>query len=142
MTTDVPFHYPPELFNLLVDTIPLLNRSKKDVVLFFRGAGVPHNLLEDIAQRLTNAPHEMNKFEITRSVLDRLNARGEATLRERREVLRRVVDFTTFDSCWPDDPAQGQRSGCQCSRGREPEGCVYTNEPSPGTGTPDSFGSG
>ena len=29
MTTDVPFHYPPELFNLLVDTIPLLNRSKK-----------------------------------------------------------------------------------------------------------------
>jgi len=28
MTTDVPFHYPPELFNLLVDTIPLLNRSK------------------------------------------------------------------------------------------------------------------
>ena len=103
MTTDVPFHYPPELFNLLVDTIPLLNRSKKDVVLFFRGAGVPHNLLEDIAQRLTNAPHEMNKFEITRSVLDRLNARGEATLRERREVLRRVVDFTTFDSCWPDD---------------------------------------
>jgi restriction endonuclease Mrr len=87
----------------LVDTIPLLNHSKKDVVLFFRGAGVPYNLLEDIAQRLTTAPHETNKFEITRSVLDRLNTRGEATLRERREVLRRVVDFTTFDSCWPDD---------------------------------------
>ena len=103
MTTDITFHYPPELFNLLVDTIPLLNRSKKDVLLFFRGAGVPNSLLEDIAQRLNIAPSEINKFEITRSVLDRLNARGEATLRERREVLRRVVDFTNFDSCWPDD---------------------------------------
>ena len=39
--TDITFHYPPELFSLLVDTIPLLNRSKKDVLLFFRGAGVP-----------------------------------------------------------------------------------------------------
>jgi hypothetical protein len=65
MTTDITFHYPPELFTLLVDTIPLLNRSKKDVVLFFRGAGVPHNLLEDIAQRLAIAPREMNKFDIT-----------------------------------------------------------------------------
>jgi restriction endonuclease Mrr len=45
----------------------------------------------------------MNKFEITRSVLTRLNARGEVMLRERREVLRRVVDFTNFDSCWPGD---------------------------------------
>jgi len=33
-------HYPPELFNLLVDTIPLLFRSKMDVVIFFLGAGV------------------------------------------------------------------------------------------------------
>src|SRR5712692_1149020 len=96
-TTDIAFHYPPELFNLLVDTIPLLNRSKKDVLLFFRGAGVPNNMIEDIVQRLNTAPSEINKFEITRSVLDRLNARGEATLRERREVLRRVVDCTNFD---------------------------------------------
>jgi len=29
------FHYPPEILSLLVDTIPLLCRSKKDVVLFF-----------------------------------------------------------------------------------------------------------
>src|SRR5256885_124049 len=38
-----------------------------------------------------------------RTVLERLNAKGEAALRERREVLRRVVDFANFDSCWPDD---------------------------------------
>jgi restriction system protein len=102
-TTDIAFHYPPELFNLLVDTIPRLNRSKNDVLLFFRGAGVPNILIKDIVQQLTTAPSETNKFEITRNVLTRLNARGEAMLRERREVLRRVVDFTNFDFCWPED---------------------------------------
>jgi len=35
--------------------------------------------------------------------LERLNERGEATLRLRREVLKRVVEFTTFDGCWPAD---------------------------------------
>ena len=32
---DITFHYPPELMNLLIDVIPLLNRSKQDVFLFF-----------------------------------------------------------------------------------------------------------
>ncbi|MBK1724147.1 restriction endonuclease [Thiocystis violacea] len=102
-TGDITFHYPPELFNLLVDTIPLLNRSKKDVLLFFRGAGVTSVMLGDLEQRLKTTPKEINKYEITRTVLDRLNARGEATLRQRREVLRRVVEFTNFDSCWTED---------------------------------------
>jgi restriction system protein len=100
---DITFHYPPELFNLLVDTIPLLNRSKKDVLLFFRGAGVPEDMVKDLRDRLSSAPTEINKYEIVRTVLERLNSRGEAALRERRETLRRVVDFTNFDSCWPDD---------------------------------------
>jgi hypothetical protein len=32
MTADITFHYPPELFNRLVDAIPMLNKSKRDVV--------------------------------------------------------------------------------------------------------------
>ncbi len=28
MTADITFHYPPELFNLLVDAIPALNKSR------------------------------------------------------------------------------------------------------------------
>jgi restriction system protein len=103
MTADITFHYPPDLFNLLVDTIPLLSRSKKDVLLFFRGAGVPGEYIEDLTKRLKDAPSEINKYDIARTVLDRLNARGEATLRERREVLRRIVEFTNFDTCWPTD---------------------------------------
>jgi restriction system protein len=103
MTADITFHYPPELFNLLVYTIPALNRSKKDILLFFRGAGVPDDLLRDLSQRLKNAPDEINKAEISRLTLERLNARGEVTLRNRREVLRRVVGFSNFDACWPND---------------------------------------
>ena len=44
MNMDITFHYPPELMNLLIDVIPLLNRSKQDVFLFFRGAGVSESL--------------------------------------------------------------------------------------------------
>ncbi len=103
MTTDITFHFPPELFNLLVDTIPLLNRSKKDVLTFFRGAGVPNDITSDMTKKLKANPSEINKFEIVRTVLEALNARGEITLKERRDVLRRVVEFTNFDSCWPAD---------------------------------------
>lgn len=100
---DITFHYPPELFNLLVDVLPLLNRSKRDVLVFFRGAGVPDSMTSDIAARLRATPKDVNKYDMVRTVLERLNAKGESALRERREVLRRVVDFTNFDTCWPDD---------------------------------------
>ena len=100
---DITFHYPPDLFNLLVDTIPLLNRSKKDVLLFFRGAGVRDEVFHDLSDKLQATPSEIKKYEIVRTILVRLNERGERTLRERREVLRRVVEFTNFDSCWPND---------------------------------------
>jgi hypothetical protein len=38
------FHYPPDLFQLMVEVIPLLNRSKVSVLLFFRGAGIQDRL--------------------------------------------------------------------------------------------------
>ena len=64
MTENAAFHYPPELFNLLVDAIPVLNRSKKDVLLFFRGAGVSASLLADLYRRLKENPERVNKFDI------------------------------------------------------------------------------
>ncbi len=103
MTVDETFQYPPELFSLLVDAIPVLNRSKRDVLLFFSGAGVTGDLLTDLRERLGRDPQAINKFEIARTVLERLNKRGDAALRERREVLRRVVEFTSYDACWPND---------------------------------------
>ena len=102
-STDITFHYPPELFNLLVDAVPLLNKTKKDLPLFFAGAGVADDILRDLRQRLRGDRKSIGKFEITRTVLQRLNERGEKTLRPRRELLRRVVEFTNYDACWPDD---------------------------------------
>src|SRR4051812_40858802 len=103
MTTDGTFQYPPDLFNLLEKTIPLLCPKKNDVLLFFRGAGVSDSMTKDLADRLKITPKEINKYEIARVTLERLNARGDRTLRERREVLRRVVEFENYESCWPDD---------------------------------------
>ncbi len=96
-------HYPPELLKLLVDTIPLLCRSKKDVLVFFQGAGVPDDLMADYQRKVAVARDSVNKYEIAREILVRLNERGEPTLRERREVLKRVVECEDFSTCWPAD---------------------------------------
>jgi len=100
---DIFFHYPPELLNLLVDTIPRLCRSKKDVVLFFKGAGVSATITADIEAQLHRDKESINKFDIARNVLTVINQQGERSLRERREVLKRVVEFENFSSCWPND---------------------------------------
>lgn len=100
---DITYHYPPELFNLLVDTIPLLNKGKRDVVEFFRGAGISGGALREMASAVARDPDSVSKYKIVRHVLQDLNQRGEATLRERRELLRRTVEFSNFDSCWPTD---------------------------------------
>ncbi len=45
----------------------------------------------------------ISKYEIVRQVLTTLNEKNESCLRERREVLKRVVEFESFSSCWPTD---------------------------------------
>lgn len=105
---DISFHYPPELFNLLVDTIPRLCRSKKDVLVFFQGAGVSARHLADLRQQLSSDAKSINKFDIVRTVLTRLNQDGEAALGQRRAVLRRVVEFEDFTSCWDNDRLEAQ----------------------------------
>lgn len=105
---DVPFHYPPELMSLLVDTIPLLCRSKRDTVLFLRGAGVSNVFLDDLSKIVHTNRDSITKFEIVRRVLTRLNERGEATLRERREIVKRVVEYDDFSACWEADRLKAQ----------------------------------
>jgi hypothetical protein len=103
MSIDITFHYPPELMNLLIDVIPLLNRSKKDVFLFFRGAGVSEVLMDGPHQEWKRDQKTITKYEIVRQVLTKLNEKGEGCLRERREVLKRVVEFENFSVCWETD---------------------------------------
>ena len=104
----VEYHYPPELFQLLVDTIPRLCRSKRDVLIFFRGAGVKTYMLAELEERLARDASSINKFEIARTLLSRLNEAGDETLGERRAVLQRVHDFEDFSTCWENNRLQAQ----------------------------------
>lgn len=97
------FHYPPELFELLVEAIARLSRAKKGVVLFLRGAGVADEDLAEVERTVTTNPGSINKFEIVRKVLAKINGRGDSGLRPRREIIKRVVEFERFETCWPED---------------------------------------
>lgn len=97
------YHYPADLLELLIETIPRLVRSKKSVILFFQGAGVEQDDLAGVSATLRTSPDSINKFEIARAVLTRLNARGDSGLGPRRGVIRRIVEFEDFGSCWDND---------------------------------------
>ena len=113
---DIVFHYPPELTQLLIQTIPLLCPAKRDVLLFFKGSGVADSVRADLEEQLRKDRHSINKYEIVRTVLDRLNAKGEPALRERREILRRVTEFEDFSTCWPDDQLKAKGLVAEISR--------------------------
>ena len=102
------YHYPPELLDLLIQTIPRLFRSKSDVVLFFEGAGVDRQHLRDVRAIVQTNKDSISKFEIARRVLQRINADGDAGLRARREIVKRVVEFEDFSSCWENNRLEAQ----------------------------------
>ena len=56
-----------------------------------------------MTRRVNQDKDSINKYEIVRTVLEKLNERGDATLRVRREVVRHVVEFEDFSACWPSD---------------------------------------
>ena len=100
---DTSYHYPPELLELLVETIPLLIRSKAGLLDFFQGAGVSIADISDWRQKVRHDKNSVNKFQITRSVLCRLNDRQDAALAPRREIIKRVSEFEDFSTCWESD---------------------------------------
>ncbi len=104
----VAFHYPPDLFELLVQAIPLLCRSKQNVLTFFKGAGVDPRLMSGVTRKVNEDKDSITKYEIVRTLLEKLNEKGDATLAARREVLRRIVEFEDFSTCWPDDRLKAQ----------------------------------
>ncbi|NJA04856.1 restriction endonuclease [Methylococcaceae bacterium WWC4] len=97
------YHYPPDVLNLLVDTIPLLCRSKNDILVFFRGAGVSDGEMSDLSLQLKTNRESLNKYEITRTMIQRVNEKGDSHLKARREIVKRVVEFEDFSTCWPND---------------------------------------
>ncbi|WP_375514682.1 hypothetical protein [uncultured Nostoc sp.] len=97
------FHFSPDFLNLLIDTIPKLCKSKKDVIIFFSSAGVSQKILADVSEKVNKDASSINKYEIARTVLVRLNEAGDHVLRERREIVKRVAEFDDFSRCWPND---------------------------------------
>jgi hypothetical protein len=100
---DIIFHYPPELLGLLIEALPCLCRTKPDLLLFFQGSGVERNLLVPYETLLRTDRDAFKKHIVSRELLTQLNELGERSLRERRELLKRVVEFHDFSVCWPKD---------------------------------------
>jgi restriction system protein len=111
-TTAAPsevWHYPPELVDLTVKAVSLLNKGKEGELDFFRGAGVPNKMLADLEEKVGIDKSAISKVEIARQVITRLNDAGDAMIGPRREILNRIVRWESFEQCWPDDrlPAKG-----------------------------------
>src|ERR1700757_669858 len=100
MTFDTAYHYPPDLLNSLADAIALLVRSKEAVVQFFRSAGVPSEMLGPWLVRVQRDRDNVRKTEITRDVLSRINEAGDSGLTVRREIVKRVVEWEDYSSCY------------------------------------------
>jgi hypothetical protein len=98
------YHFPPDLFNLLVDAIPRINRTKKDLLAFFKNVGTPISLLNKYYSLISYDPKQISKKDITRDVLEHLNSKDtDEYLGIRRKLLQRVVDFTAFNTCYEND---------------------------------------
>ena len=102
---DITFQYPPELLNLLIEANPKLCKSKPDLLIFFQGSGVTEHILGKHRRQLAQQKELFKKHVVTREVLTELNAKGDPSLRERREILRRVTQFEDFSVCWENDQA-------------------------------------
>ena len=77
-------------------------------MLFFRGAGTERSIISNFEEQVRNDPDSINKFSIVRTVLSRLNEAGDATLKVRREILKRVVEVEDFTMCWPRDRLEAE----------------------------------
>lgn len=105
---DISFHYAPELLSLLKEVIPKLCKSKKDLLLFFQGAGVSRSILMPYEGLLRENKAAFNKYTVTQDLLAKLNETGEQSLGERREIVKRVTEFQDFSVCWESDQASAR----------------------------------
>jgi restriction system protein len=97
------YHFRPDVFGALREAIPLICKSKRDVLTFFRGAGLRNSGLTYWEAALSRDPETVGKYPVTENLLKAANEdQSDDGLRVRREIIRRVVDFNDFERCWPD----------------------------------------
>src|SRR5713101_4426451 len=108
ISLDQTYHYPPELLEMLTEVIPCLFKSKQAVIDFFHGAGIPAPFLADWRAKVRADRNSVKKHEIARDVLRRLNEGGDGTLKQRREVIKRVSEIDDFSTCYENDRYKAQ----------------------------------
>ncbi|GAA4250897.1 restriction endonuclease [Dactylosporangium darangshiense] len=107
--SDASWHHTPDLVERLVETIPILVKSKQQTLDFFRSAGIPEAMLRDMQSTVDSDPQAISKYYIARTVVRQLNEGGDRFLAQRREVVRRVTQWEDFSLSWPNeqDKARG-----------------------------------
>lgn len=100
--TDDAHHFPTELVELLVETIPRLVRSKRSVVDFFDNCGADAGVTGQLWRQvdINEAPA---KYPMARQMLNDLNRRGDAGIGVRRRLLQRVIEWEDFSGSYEND---------------------------------------
>jgi restriction endonuclease Mrr len=65
-------------------------------------------LLADLADQVRQDRDSISTFRIARTILTRLNDRGDGCIRERRELLRRVTEWEDFSTCWENNRLEAE----------------------------------
>lgn len=94
----------------IVDTAPRLVKGKQALITFFEGAGVSEQILAPLRLIVRQNPDSIKKVEIARRIVREVNAEGASALGARREIVKRIVEFTAFDQCYEND-AMAARGG-------------------------------
>src|SRR5690349_3347204 len=108
MEVDIFVRYPLNLHQQLLETIPLLCRSKTDLLAFFVDAGVKGPIIDGLNHRVHNNRGSISKYKITRTILIWLNEHNTSTLCEKREIVKRVIAWEDFAACRERDRLEAQ----------------------------------
>jgi hypothetical protein len=97
------YQFRPDVFTAVVDAIALIRNSKRDIVTFFRGAGLEHPQMREYERQIQIDRGALRKTEMAYTLLKIVNEIStDDGLKIRREILKAVVDFNNFEAVFPD----------------------------------------
>ena len=101
---DRSYHYPLEVLELLVATIPRLIKTRAGILEFFAEAGSPKELIAEWRAKLHQGRMGVSsKYHLVRGFLRDLNTLGDDGQAVREEVLCRLARHADFSTGWEDD---------------------------------------
>lgn len=101
-------HYPPELVELLVEATSKLIKGKSQLIDFFERVEANPKLIAGLRQRVRRDKKGLFKAQIARELIQDLVRQGDDGIRPRRLLLKRVVEWSDFTTCWESDALQAE----------------------------------